>query len=465
MVTHNVKSPPRGFFPVLLSLGPGLVLAGGVVGSGELINTPIQAAKFGFLLLWAVVVSCLIKYFLQIEFGRYCVVHDRSVFESLNQIPGPKLRRASWLIWIFMLAWTLAQIGSAGIVGAIAGLVQRMMPAGIIAPIEGLAESLSPSSAPDIAVVRVLAFLVVGIAMLALWKGAYQRLEKVIVTLMVAFSVCVVVALFLLQSTEFRITGADIASGFTFSFGSMPREAAFAVIALLGGLGVSGVELVVYPYWIREKGYARFLGASDSEGWKERALGWVRLLKIDAAVATIIATVVTSSFFLLGAAVLFRQGTTPEGIGVVDQISAIFTGTYGEWSHTLFVIGAFCTLFSTLLAATAANSRIYTDFLCTLGVIDRGNSAAVERSHLIVQTVFLLSVLSLFLLLPTRPETLVILSHVIIGLFGTPLAIIAICWLAFQTDRRVRMGRLGATLLLVTAGALLLCLAVGFIFS
>jgi len=457
--TDGVKSAPRGFLPVLLALGPGLVLTGGVVGSGELINTPIQAAKFGFLLLWAVVVSCVIKYFLQVEFGRHCLVHNRSVFEALNEMPGPKLARASWLIWIFVLAWTLAQVGSAGIVGAIAGLIQRLMPSSILESVESI------SSTDETQTARVLAFFVVGIAMLVLWKGAYQRIEKVIVTLVVGFSVCVVIALALLQRTGYRITAPDLASGLTFSLGDMPQEAAYAVIALMGALGVSGVELVVYPYWIREKGYAKFLGSPDSRGWRDRALGWARLLKIDAAVATIMATVITSAYFLLGAAVLFRQGKTPEGIGVVDQISAIFTDTYGEWSRGLFVVGAFCTLFSTLLAATAANSRIYTDFLATIGVIDRANEAAVRRSHWVVQTLFLLGVLSLFLLMPERPDKLVLLSHYVIGIFGTPLAIVAICWLAFKTDSRVRMGRLGATLLLVTAGGLLLCLAVGFAFE
>ena len=59
-----VRAAPSRFVPMLLSLGPGIVLTGGVVGSGELINTPIQAARFGFVLLWAVIISCLIKYFL-----------------------------------------------------------------------------------------------------------------------------------------------------------------------------------------------------------------------------------------------------------------------------------------------------------------------------------------------------------------------------------------------------------------
>lgn len=79
----------------MLSIGPGIVVAGSVMGSGELINTPLQAAKFGFVLLWAVVLSCAIKYFLQVEIGRHCIVRGRTTVAALNQCPGPKWRGTS----------------------------------------------------------------------------------------------------------------------------------------------------------------------------------------------------------------------------------------------------------------------------------------------------------------------------------------------------------------------------------
>ena len=183
--------------------------------------------------------------------------------------------------------------------------------------------------------------------------------EKIIITLVLGFSVTVLLGLVMLQGTDFAIKSSDISEGMTFSLGDDTRAAAYAVIALMGGLGVSGIELLVYPYWIREKGYAEFLGDPNSPGWSDRARGWIRIIKIDAAAATILATVITAAFFLLGCAILHRQGIEPEGIGVVDKMSAIFTGTYGNWSRGLFLAGAFCTLFSTLLHATAANASIH----------------------------------------------------------------------------------------------------------
>src|SRR5688500_5154150 len=85
----------RGLGGLLAVIGPGIVVAGSVIGGGELINTPLQAAKFGFVLLWAVILSCLIKFFLQVEIGRHCMVHNRSTVEALNICPGPRFRRTS----------------------------------------------------------------------------------------------------------------------------------------------------------------------------------------------------------------------------------------------------------------------------------------------------------------------------------------------------------------------------------
>ena len=379
---------------MLLAVGPGIVLAAGVIGSGELINTPLQAARFGFVLLWAVLLSCMIKYFLQVEVGRYCLVHNRTVFQALSPFPGPRLRNTSWLVWAFMMGWLLAQVGSSGLVGAMAGLMH----------------GIRPLSSDAIGSVQIWAVVVVAGVQLLLWRGIYGRLEKMLIALALLLSVSALVGLVMLQGTPFRVSGADLWSGLGFSLGDTDvRLAAFAVISLIGALGVSGSELVVYPYWVLEKGYGRHLGPRDSEGWVERARGWIRMLKVDAGLATLLATVVTAAYFILGAAILFPLGMTPAGIGVVD----------------------------------------------------RSRPQAVRRSQQVVQTAFLVSVLTLYLLVPTRPALMVLVSHYIIGVMGTPLATIAICWLAFRTEKPLRMSRPVAVLLLASAGVIMGCVLFG----
>ena len=106
-----------------------------------------------------------------------------------------------------------------------------------------------------------------------------------------------------------------------------------------------------------------------------------------------------------------------------------------------------CTLFSTMLAAPAANGRFYTDFFCCLRIVSRDRPDQLRRSVLIMQFVYIFATILVFLFMPSQPEQLVVANHYIIGLFGTPVAIVAICWMVFQTDVRLRMEPLTAIVL------------------
>ena len=93
---------PHSLLRSFAAIGPGIVVAGSVIGSGELINTPIQAAKFGFVLLWVVLLSCVIKYFLQVEIGRYCLAKNARRSKPSMKSLGPNFAArpgSSWSTW------------------------------------------------------------------------------------------------------------------------------------------------------------------------------------------------------------------------------------------------------------------------------------------------------------------------------------------------------------------------------
>jgi hypothetical protein len=50
-----------------------------------------------------------------------------------------------------------------------------------------------------------------------------------------------------------------------------------------------------------------------------------------------------------------------------------------------------------------------------------------------------------------------------VAIFSGPLLIFAICWMAFHTDRRVRMGKLSAALLVGTSVVLVVCVMGGLV--
>ncbi|NQV28624.1 MAG: Nramp family divalent metal transporter [Rhodopirellula sp.] len=453
--TSRIRNAPRGFVGTLAALGPGLVVIGSVMGSGELINTPHQAATFGFVLLWAVILSCVIKYFLQIEIGRFTLAHQCTPFEAFSTLPFPKFRNTSWIGLAYMAVSLPTSLAFAGMIGATAGMLHSLLP---------LSVDVETSNTIWIWLLAVLTW---GI----LWRGVYAEMEKLIMVLVLGFSVSVVIGMFLIQGTEFHISMSDLAKGMTFSLGEESRLAAFAVISLMGALGATANELFMYPYWILEKGYADFTGPPESTGWQERTRGWIRIIQIDVGLATFLTTIITAAYFLMGAAVLHRQGIEVSGTGVVDELSRMFTDSYGPWSRELFLLGAFCTLFSTLVVGVAAFARMWGDMFVCLGTIAKDDSRRILRCHRIAEASYMIMIpviaiygesvsKSLFGTDKIGPATLVIAGQYVSGLFCTPLLIFAICWLAFRTDKRVRMGRMSAICLIVSVIAITACILI-----
>ena len=74
----SVKHPPASFRSKLAFLGPGFILSASIVGSGELIATTILGAKAGFVAFWVIIISCIIKVAIQLEFGRTAIINGES---------------------------------------------------------------------------------------------------------------------------------------------------------------------------------------------------------------------------------------------------------------------------------------------------------------------------------------------------------------------------------------------------
>ncbi|MGV3485741.1 MAG: Nramp family divalent metal transporter, partial [Planctomycetaceae bacterium] len=100
--------------------GPGLIVAGSIVGSGELIATTKTGAEAGFTLLWLIILGCVVKVFTQVELGRYALQSGKTTLAAMDEVPGPRIAgRGNWLVWYWMLMWvaSISQLG--GIVGGV----------------------------------------------------------------------------------------------------------------------------------------------------------------------------------------------------------------------------------------------------------------------------------------------------------------------------------------------------------
>src|SRR5687768_13360613 len=108
-----IQEPPRSLWQALRKIGPGIILAGSIVGSGELLLTTSLGAEFGFVFLWLILFSCVIKVFVQIELGRYAISSGKPTLAAFNSLPGPRLG-AHWIVWwwFVMLSASVFQLGA-----------------------------------------------------------------------------------------------------------------------------------------------------------------------------------------------------------------------------------------------------------------------------------------------------------------------------------------------------------------
>src|SRR5690349_6775590 len=100
---------------------------------------------------------------------------------------------------------------------------------------------------------------------------------------------------------------------------------------------------------------------------------------LDAMVAMIIYTLVTIAFYLLGAGILHKQSIIPEGNQVIETVALIYTQSLGPGIKTMYLIGAFFVLFSSLFATLAAWTRVFPDALGHLGVINFSDLSTRKR--------------------------------------------------------------------------------------
>lgn len=415
--------PPKTLGGILRQLGPGLIIAGSIVGSGELIATTAVGAEAGFVLLWLIIIGCLIKVFVQIEFGKYAITHGKTTLDGMNEVPGPRLggradKRINWVCWFWLvfIVVALAQVG--GLIGGVGQALSIQIPLTdsgqavnafhneqIQATLAGTEVPAGEEPKSNDAVIWASVITFGSIFVLVL--GRYRLIQNVSTALVAMFTFVTIANLVMLQSMpDWRVGWDELASGMTFK---IPPGAGLGVaLAAFGIIGVGATELIQYPYWCLEKGYAKWTGPRDqSDEWAKRAEGWLRVLKWDAWCSMVVYTFATIAFYLLGAAILGRSGLNPEGANLVRTLGEMYVPVFGDWAQGVFLFGAFAVLYSTFFVATASHARVLADALRVFGLSAGGDTAYVFWTRIFCGTLPLLF-LGSFAFISSNPKQLVL---------------------------------------------------------
>lgn len=568
-----VEAPPRSIGGILQRLGPGLIIAGSIVGSGELIATTKTGAEAGFFLLWLIIIGCVIKVFSQVEFGRYSVVTGKTTMDGLAEVPGPRIAgRGNWLIWYWFLVFlaTIGQVG--GIVGGVGQALQISVPltdsgrafnqqaeietqytvaraelnlarrkaeqgdeagqrrvaelepklvelgpiflserqAVADAEISSLessgadaerlaalkaaraiiserAEQLGPVPEKVLATTsedvqgpaneelrstiasyglrtsrddEIWALVIAIITAVTLVIGRYGFIQSFSTVLVASFTFITVVNLVMLQNNAYwAVTSAELFSGLSFQLpppapGASATAGIATALAAFGIIGVGANELISYPYWCLEKGYARFTGPRDeTDEWADRANGWMHVMRWDAWSSMVVYTFATLAFFLLGAAILWRTGLNPSNENMVRTLGVMYEPVFGSLARWVFLFGAFAVLYSTFFVATASLARVVPDGLRVMG-LGPTNEVSYQtwiRGFSVVFPFLCVLAYSVF----SQPAALVLIGGVMQGIMLPMLAGAALYFRYKRSDSRISPKILWDLFLWVSAAGML----------
>lgn len=512
-LSSDVQAPPSTFGGILRQVGPGLIIAANIVGSGELIMTTKTGAQAGISLLWLILIGCLVKVFVQLEFGRFAISAGETTLTSLNRVPGPRLFGINWIVafWLIMITTSTAQLGGiAGGVGQSLSLTipltgdysdvtrcpsvreirlwadSRSAPSAQRDPrqqkmlqrieddilalgekgvrIQQLVASADPQDQSELTSLvepqtyddKLWAVLLSVITAVVLCNGRYRLVELFSVTLVVAFTFITIGNVLALQNTDYGLSSEQILQGFSFG---LPEgsDAVLTALATFGIIGVGATELISYPYWCIEKGYARFAGPREqSAGWLTRAQGWIRVMKWDAFLSMIVYTFATAAFYIMGVCVLYAEGRDPEGMRMVGTLSRSYVPIFGEYARWLFLCGAVAVLYSTFLVANAANARMIADFLGVAGIASREHESESRRKLVKwLATALPLICGAAYIMIPA-PVVLIKIAGLTQALMLPMLAFAAIHFRSSLTDPGLRPGKAWDIALGISSVALLI---------
>ncbi|MDB5349435.1 MAG: mntH 1 [Planctomycetota bacterium] len=384
-LTHkDIQDPPTSLVQALSQIGPGLILAASIVGTGELINTTALGAKQGFVLLWLILISCVIKVFVQVEMGRYAITQGKTSLAALHTLPGPRFG-TSWLGWL----WLIMMLATNGQLAAMEGLVGEAAVM-VFHGDDGVRSGVGlTASVPFWAALTCFA------AIALLLSGGYKRLEK-ITTILVALVTFVTV----LGALRLPMSLGDVAGGLKFGLPDS-KDGLILAFSAFGITGVGASELFAYPYWCIEKGYARATGPrTQDDDWARRAKGWLRVMQLDAWFSMVVFTLATVAFYFMGAAALHGKGLGDadlKGAGMIRTLANMYVQVLGPWARPFFLLGAWAVLFKTLYVATAGNSRLTADFLNLSGFWPQKTPVDRERIVKVFCVVYPLLSLGIFL--------------------------------------------------------------------
>ena len=299
-------------------LGPGLLVAATGVGAGDLVTASLAGSEVGLVVVWAALLGAGLKWTLNEGVARWQMATGTTLLEGWHRRLGGWF---SWLFLVYFFLWTFAVGGAlVNACGIAATAFFTVGDAETSKIVWGVLHSIAGA--------------------LLVWRGGFERFERVMAVCVGVMVVSVVMTATLIAAeAPVAVVREMFLPAVSFTRGDWTW-----FLGVLGGVGGT-VTMLSYGYWIREA------GRRDHEG--------LRTSRIDLAVSYGVTAVFGVGMVIIGS----RIGGTGQGARVAVQLAEQLATVLGGPARWLFLVGFWGAVFSSLLGVWQSVPYIFADFV------------------------------------------------------------------------------------------------------
>ena len=297
--------------------GPGMLVAAAFIGPGTVTTATIAGANFGFVLMWALLLSIIVTFVLQEMSSRLGIVSGLGLSEALRSSINNHFLKA------FLMILIVSALG----IGNAAFEVGNITGAAI-----GLSQISSLSISSSVLIVGILVLILLG-------TRIFKMLEQILTVLVVIMSL-----LFLLTMITIEIDYSKLLRGlFT------PTVAASSLLTIMALIGTT-----VVPYNL-------FLHADASKRkWKDQEVTQaLNNSRVDTAISIGLGGLITLAIMSTSAVAFFGSSMEISSENLARQLEPIL----GSYSSYIFNFGLFVAGITSAVTAPLAASIAVTEAL------------------------------------------------------------------------------------------------------
>ena len=297
--------------------GPGMLVAAAFIGPGTVTTASIAGANFGFVLMWALLLSIIVTFVLQEMSSRLGIVSGLGLSEALRSSINNHFLKA------FLMILIVSALG----IGNAAFEVGNITGAAI-----GLSQISSLSISSSVLIVGILVIILLG-------TRIFKILEQILTVLVVIMSL-----LFLLTMITIEIDYSKLLRGlFT------PTLAASSLLTIMALIGTT-----VVPYNL-------FLHADASKRkWKDQEVTQaLNNSRADTAISIGLGGLITLAIMSTSAVAFFGSSMEISSENLARQLEPIL----GSYSSYIFNFGLFVAGITSAVTAPLAASIAVTEAL------------------------------------------------------------------------------------------------------